>query len=152
LCVGDSGLETLARRPGIAGEFGVTRVIERGAKALGLGAVERGAGLIDGVALLDRTLVDRTDRCLRRRDRRLVLGDGGTVVSVIDCKERLACLDPITGHDVDSGDHAAPLDSERDDLARWLDNAGAHDILFIGASRGGDRRQRHFAGSVLGGD
>ena len=115
-------------------------MIKRCTKPFGLGAVERGAGLIDGVALLDQTLVDRTDRCLRRRDRRLVLGDGGAVVSVIDCKERLACLDPVAGDDVDPGNHAAAFDGDRDDLARRLDNAGAHDILFIGAGRGASRR------------
>jgi hypothetical protein len=57
LCVGGD-LEALTRRPSVAGELSIARVIERRAKPLGLGALERGAGLIDGIALLDQILVD----------------------------------------------------------------------------------------------
>src|SRR5215831_2056739 len=80
LCVGGSGFEPLARRPGVASELGITRVIERGAYTLGFGVVERGAGLTNGISLLDQTLVDGIDRRLRCRDSRLVLGDGSAVI------------------------------------------------------------------------
>ena len=61
LGIGGSSFKALARRPSIAGELGVARAIERGADALGFGAVERSAGLIDRIALQDQTLVDRGD-------------------------------------------------------------------------------------------
>ena len=77
LGIGGSGFKALARRPSIAGELGVARVIERGADPLGFGAVERSAGLIDRIALQDQTLVDGGNRCLRRGDCRLALGNGG---------------------------------------------------------------------------
>jgi len=39
------------------------------------------------------------DRCLRRGNCRLALGNGGAVVAVVDREERLARLDPVAGHD-----------------------------------------------------
>src|SRR6516165_219788 len=51
LSIGRSGFKTLARCPRISGELGVARVIERRPDALGFGAVEYSAGLIDGIAL-----------------------------------------------------------------------------------------------------
>jgi hypothetical protein len=62
-------------------------VVQRRAGALGLGAVEVGARLVDRILLQDDALLDRGDRSAFRRDRGLVLRDGRLVIARVDRKK-----------------------------------------------------------------
>ena len=62
-----------------------TGIVEPASEMIAL-AIERRAGLIDRVPLLDQTLVDHDDRRFRCRGRGFSLGDGGAVVAVVDCE------------------------------------------------------------------
>ena len=110
-------------------------MVQRRAVALGLGAVEVGARLVDRILLQDDALLDRGDRSAFRRDRGLVLRDGRLVIARVDRKERLAGPDYVAGRNVDASEDTAALDGVRNYLTRRVNDAGALNFFVVGMVR-----------------
>ena len=136
-CVGRRGLELLASCPALFKQILITQSIERRRSASASALVTPAAAS------------PTTDFCsikfwwiaviaafLRTLHVRLGEPDGCALVAIVDCKQRIACPDGVVGDHVDLADNATIVDSDRDYLARRLDQATRSDRLPVRNSQG----------------
>jgi hypothetical protein len=137
------------RRPAVSDKSTTARVIEGSAGMLGLRGIEIGLRLVDQVLLQDHALCDRCDRRFFGRDRSLALRNSRLVIAPVNCEERFACSDRLSGHNSDAGNDATALDGKRHHLARRLDDARASDVTVVRVRRCLDWGRRHLPWAIF---